>query len=73
MTITNALKYWKFKYNQAKDYVDEHWEASERREHREYVEALKVTIETLERYGYLEYESNAYCLGNPRFIEQGEL
>lgn len=49
MTIKEALEYWKFKYNRAKNFTDEHWEASERREHEEYVEALKIAVETLEK------------------------
>lgn len=49
MQIKEALEFWKFKYNSSKDYNDIHWEASERREHKEYVEALKTAIETLEK------------------------
>ena len=47
MTREEAIKFWKFRYENAKDYTDPHWEAQERREHREYVEALRVTIEAL--------------------------
>jgi hypothetical protein len=49
MQIDEALEFWKFKYNITKDYNDIHWEASERREHEEYVEALKTAIEALEK------------------------
>lgn len=49
MQIKEALEFWKFKYKMTKDYNDIHWEASERREHEEYVEALKIAIEALEK------------------------
>lgn len=47
MTKEEAIKFWKFRYENAKDYTDSHWEAQECREHREYVEALRVAIEAL--------------------------
>lgn len=49
MTIEQALEYWKFKYDRTKDFTDIHWEADERHVHEEYVEALKVAIEALEK------------------------
>lgn len=49
MQIKEALEFWKSRYNRTKDYNDIHWEASERREHEEYVEALKSAIEALEK------------------------
>lgn len=48
MTKEEALMFWKFRYEQAKDFIDEHWEAQERREHREYVDALYMAIEALQ-------------------------
>ena len=47
MTREEAIKFWKFRYENAKDYTDPHWEAQERREHREYVEALRKAVEAL--------------------------
>lgn len=64
MKLKNALEFWKFKYNQAKDYVDYHWEASERREHEEYVEAMKSAIKALEKqipYKPKEYEDKYFA------------
>lgn len=49
MQIKEALEFWKSRYNRTKDYNDIHWESSERREHEEYVEALKTAIEALEK------------------------
>lgn len=51
MTNEQALKYWRTKYNLAKDYWDEHWEAEERHSHQRYVEALEVAIAALEKGG----------------------
>ena len=51
MTNERALKYWRIKYNLAKDYWDEHWEAEERHSHQRYVEALEVAIAALENGG----------------------
>lgn len=47
MTREEAIKFWEFRYENAKDYTDPHWEAQERREHREYVEALRMAIDAL--------------------------
>ena len=47
MKREEAIKFWEFRYENAKDFSDPHWEAQERREHREYVEALRVAIEAL--------------------------
>ena len=47
MKREEAIKFWKFRYENAKDYTDPHWEAQERREHMEYVEALRIAIEAL--------------------------
>ena len=49
MTREEAFKFWKFRYENAKDFSDTHWEAQERREHREYVEALRMAIEALSK------------------------
>lgn len=47
MTREEAKRFWLIRYENAKDYSDPHWEAQERREHREYVEALRMAIEAL--------------------------
>ena len=52
MKREEALKFWKFRYENAKDFSDPHWEAQERREHREYVEALRMAIEALSKPNY---------------------
>lgn len=54
MTIDEAKKYWKYKYNRAKDYSDTHWEADERHEHQEYVEALQIAVKALEETAELK-------------------
>ena len=52
MTREEAKRFWLIRYENAKDFSDPHWEAQERREHREYVEALRMAIEALsERTG----------------------
>lgn len=52
MKREEAINFWKFRYENAKDYTDPHWEAQERREHREYVEALRMAIEALSKPNY---------------------
>lgn len=47
MTNEQALQWFRFKFDRAKDYYDEHWDATERREHKEYVEAMKCAIKAL--------------------------
>lgn len=47
MTREEAKEYWLFRYANAKDYNDQNWDAQERREHRDYVEALLMAIEAL--------------------------
>jgi len=47
MTREEAIQYWQFRLDNAKDYIDPHWEADERKAHREYVEALTMAIEAL--------------------------
>jgi hypothetical protein len=49
MTCKDAIEFWKFKYDMAKDYKDEHWEAEERRAHYDYVNAMQMAVEALER------------------------
>lgn len=44
MTNKQAYDYWKRKYESARDYRDEHWDAEERHTHQEYVEALLLAI-----------------------------
>ena len=47
MSKEEALIYWEWKYENIKDYFDPHWEGSERREHREYVQAVEWAIKAL--------------------------
>lgn len=49
MTIKEALKRFKWKYNLTKDCNDPHWESGERREHSEWVEQLEVAINAIEK------------------------
>ena len=49
MSPRQALGYWIFRYDRAKDFTDIHWEADERREHEEYVEALQKAVEAIEK------------------------
>lgn len=48
MTKHEAYEYWLMKYNSAKSYTDDHWEAEERHEHEEYVEACEQAFEALD-------------------------
>lgn len=48
MTRHEAMRYWLMKYNLAKSYTDDHWEADEMHEHEEYVEACKQAFEALD-------------------------
>jgi len=43
-----ALEYWKKRYNQEKNYYDEHWDEEERYQHKIYIDAMKRAIEALE-------------------------
>ena len=54
MTLYEAKKYWEWKYNRAKDFSDMHWEADERHEHQEYVEALQIAVKALEENAELK-------------------
>lgn len=47
MTREEAKEYWTAKYEAAREWDDPHWEASERKEHRRYVDALKAALEAL--------------------------
>ena len=47
MTREEARRYWTARYEAARKWDDPYWEAQERREHREYVEALRMAIEAL--------------------------
>ena len=52
MTKEEAKEYWTVRYEAARNWDDPHWEASERKDHRRYVDALKAAIEALsERTG----------------------
>ena len=48
-TVTNeeALRYWEGHLERAEEWSDPHWEASERKVHKEYVDAMKMAIEAL--------------------------
>lgn len=48
MTRHEAMIYWLMKYNKAKAHKDEHWDAEERHEHEEYVEACEQAFEALD-------------------------
>ena len=48
MTNKQAYDYWRYRYEAAKDYRDEHWDAEERHAHQEYIEAMKKAIYALE-------------------------
>lgn len=63
MQIKEAIEFWKFRYENTKDYYDIHWEASERKEHKDYVDALALAIEALEKqipFKPKEYEDKYY-------------
>ena len=47
MTREEARRYWTAKYEAARKWDDPYWEASERKEHRRYVDALNTAIEAL--------------------------
>ena len=47
MSKEEALKYWEWIYENIKDYFDPHWEGSERREHREHVQAVEWAVKAL--------------------------
>ena len=47
MTREEAKRFWLIRYENAKDFDDSNWETQERKEHREYVEALRIAIEAL--------------------------
>lgn len=50
MDKERALEYWINRYNYAKDYSDIHWDAEERHEHRDYVDAMAWAIKAIEQY-----------------------
>ena len=50
MDKKRALEYWINRYNYAKDYSDRHWDAEERHEHRDYVDAMEFAIKAIEQY-----------------------
>ena len=50
MTKEEAKEYWTAKYEAARNWDDPHWEASERKDHRRYVDALKAAIEALSEH-----------------------
>lgn len=47
MTREEARRYWTARYEAARKWDDPHWEASERKEHRQYIDALNMAIEAL--------------------------
>ena len=50
MTRQEAKEYWTATYEAARNWDDPHWEASERKDHRRYVDALKAAIEALSEH-----------------------
>lgn len=77
-TSKEALEYWQFRYEyeKAKNYYDRHLGEYEYRKHTDYVEALKISIEVLEKQipkrltiklseqmiqGYLYRDKCCYC------------
>ena len=63
MTREEAKSFLQIRYENAKDFSDPNWEAQERREHREYVEALRMAIEALsaDHKGHWIYHENDMC------------
>lgn len=49
MTYEESYKYWKRRYELAKDFRDTHWECGEAREHREWCEHMKNAYLVLEK------------------------
>ena len=47
MTREEALRYWEWHLERAEEWNDPHWEASERKAHKEYVDAMNMAIEAL--------------------------
>lgn len=69
MTRHEAMIYWLMKYNKAKAHKDEHWDAEERHEHEEYVEACEQAFEALdvvsnEKYVELRAGMKKFRTGN---------
>lgn len=55
MDFKTALEYWENRYNISKDYNDPHWEGQERREHKNYVDAMKCAVDALRQLvGHVE-------------------
>ena len=42
-----AYEYWLMRYNKAKGYTDDHWEAEERAAHHRWLDAMEQAIEAL--------------------------
>lgn len=59
MTNEEAKRYWTARYEAARNWDDPHWEASERKDHRRYVDALKAAIEALSAERTGEWIENA--------------
>ena len=59
MTKEEAKEYWTVRYEAARNWDDPHWEASERKDHRRYVDALKAAIEALSAERTGEWIENA--------------
>lgn len=64
MTYEKALNRFKQKYELIKDYYDPHWEGSEYREHREWVEQIETAISAIEKQipQAAEHEDGAWSI-----------
>ena len=70
MDKERALEYWINRYNYAKDYTDIHWDAEERHEHRDYVDAMAWAIKAIEQYADVQPVKRGrwYHINNEGFI-----
>lgn len=47
MTIEEAREYWHRRIERAENYSDEHWDADERHEHADYIDAMKYAFSAI--------------------------
>ena len=69
MTPNESLEFWKFRYDKAVNWTDEHWEESERKEHFDYVCALTMAVIALERLIPVE-PNGEYCPNCKRHLRK---
>lgn len=72
MTREEAKRFWKIRYENAKDFSDPNWDAQERREHREYVEALRMAIEALSGQTEIIYCKECVYYDPPHIEDKGK-